>query len=202
MGGPNERWWNQPELWAEVFALLNIGFLTFDIYLAHSVNQFRNPAEYIPLLFSATSPLVLIVAPPSASVAGFSGRFGAPCRLVGHPSGVDGHDIPPRKQFLLRAHNTKPHLLGSVCSASRLYRFGISCRHESHGRSRIRRMGAVDIAVHHGRLHWQFHLQSGRPRRKRVLLRCRMGARRRECRGDWFSLRSLAHPSLAMVYRR
>src|SRR5499427_1078859 len=58
----NERWWNQPELWAEVFAILNVGFLTFDIYLAHSVNQFRNPAEYIPLLFSATSPLILIVA--------------------------------------------------------------------------------------------------------------------------------------------
>ena len=62
MDEPNERWWNQPELWVEVFAILNIGFLTFDIYLAHSVNQFRNPAEYIPFLFSATSPLVLMVA--------------------------------------------------------------------------------------------------------------------------------------------
>jgi hypothetical protein len=46
----------------EAFAILNIGFLTFDIYLAHSVNQFRNRAEYIPLLFSATAPLVLIFA--------------------------------------------------------------------------------------------------------------------------------------------
>jgi len=62
MAGSNERWWNQPELWVEVFAILNIAFLTFDIYLAHSVNQFRNPAEYIPLLFSATSPVALIVA--------------------------------------------------------------------------------------------------------------------------------------------
>ena len=62
MAGSNERWWNQPELWVEVFVILNLGFLTFDIYLAHSVNQFRNPAEYIPLLFSATSPVVLIVA--------------------------------------------------------------------------------------------------------------------------------------------
>lgn len=62
MAGPNERWWHQPELWVEAFAILNIGFLTFDIYLAHSVNQFRSPAEYIPLLFSATSPLILIVA--------------------------------------------------------------------------------------------------------------------------------------------
>jgi hypothetical protein len=62
MAAPNERWWMQAELWVEAFAILNVGFLTFDIYLAHSVNQFRNHAEYIPLLFSVTAPLVLIVA--------------------------------------------------------------------------------------------------------------------------------------------
>lgn len=62
MAGANERWWNEPELWIEAFAVLNIAFLTFDIYLAHSVNQFRNHAEYIPLLFSATAPVLLIVA--------------------------------------------------------------------------------------------------------------------------------------------
>ncbi len=61
MAGANEGW-NQPELWVEAFAILNIGFLTFDIYLAHSVNQFRNHAEYIPLFFSATAPLVLVAA--------------------------------------------------------------------------------------------------------------------------------------------
>jgi hypothetical protein len=57
-----ERWWNDPQLWVEAFAILNIGFLTFDIFLAHSVNQFRNPAESIPLLFSASAPVVLLVA--------------------------------------------------------------------------------------------------------------------------------------------
>jgi hypothetical protein len=62
MAAPNERWWTEPGLWVETFAILNVGFLTFDIYLAHSVNQFRNHAEYIPLLFSVTAPLVLIVA--------------------------------------------------------------------------------------------------------------------------------------------
>ena len=62
MAGANERWWRQPELWVEAFAILNIGFLAFDIYIAHSVNQFRNRAEYIPLLFSATAPLFLIFA--------------------------------------------------------------------------------------------------------------------------------------------
>jgi hypothetical protein len=62
MDAPNERWWNQPQLWVELFAILNIGFLTFDIYLAHNVNQFRNPAEYVPFFFSLSSPLALIVA--------------------------------------------------------------------------------------------------------------------------------------------
>jgi hypothetical protein len=57
-----ERWWTRPQTWIEVFAILNVGFLTFDIYLAHSVNQFHNQAEYIPLFFSATAPLVLIFA--------------------------------------------------------------------------------------------------------------------------------------------
>jgi hypothetical protein len=57
-----ERWWDDPQLWVEAFAILNIGFLTFDIYMAHSVNGFRNPNEYIPLFFSAIAPLVLLVA--------------------------------------------------------------------------------------------------------------------------------------------
>jgi len=62
MAGPDERWWSEPELWIEAFAILNIGFLTFDIFLAHSVNQFRNRAEYIPLCFSAAAPWFLLVA--------------------------------------------------------------------------------------------------------------------------------------------
>lgn len=62
MAEASDRWWVRPQLWVELFAILNIGFLTFDIYLAHSVNQFRNPAEYIPLIFSATAPVVLIFA--------------------------------------------------------------------------------------------------------------------------------------------
>jgi hypothetical protein len=57
----SERWWAQPQMWVEAFAILNIGFLTFDIYLAHSVNQFRNQAEYIPLIFSASAPAALIL---------------------------------------------------------------------------------------------------------------------------------------------
>jgi hypothetical protein len=57
-----KNWWARPQIWMEGFAILNVGFLTFDIYLAHSVNQFRNEAEYLPLIFSAGEPLVLILA--------------------------------------------------------------------------------------------------------------------------------------------
>jgi len=56
-----ERWLMNPQIWVELFAILNIGFLTFDIFLAHSVNSFRMRAEYIPLLFSALAPIFLIV---------------------------------------------------------------------------------------------------------------------------------------------
>lgn len=60
MAPGNEAIWKQPWFLAEMFALSNLGFLTLDIYLAHSVNGFRRQAEYIPLIFSATAPLILL----------------------------------------------------------------------------------------------------------------------------------------------
>ncbi len=62
VGRENARRWMQPQIWVEVFAILNLGFLAFDILMAHSVNQFRREAEYIPLIFSATAPFLLILA--------------------------------------------------------------------------------------------------------------------------------------------
>jgi hypothetical protein len=61
MAERSNAWWMAPQMWVELFAVANIGFLTFDIYLAHSVNQFRDRAEYIPLIFSATAPVVLVI---------------------------------------------------------------------------------------------------------------------------------------------
>jgi hypothetical protein len=55
-------WWWDPQLWIELFAISNLGFLTFDIYLAHSVNQFRNRAEYVPFFFSLSAPALLFLA--------------------------------------------------------------------------------------------------------------------------------------------
>jgi hypothetical protein len=56
------RWWAQPWFLVELFAIANLGFLTLDIYLAHSVNEFRRQAEYIPLYFSGAAPVVLLLA--------------------------------------------------------------------------------------------------------------------------------------------
>lgn len=53
--------WRDQRLWVEVFALGNIGGLTADIYLAHSMNFFRERAEYVPLVLSLAAPLALIV---------------------------------------------------------------------------------------------------------------------------------------------
>lgn len=52
--------WAEPWFLVEVFALANLGFMTVDIYMAHSVNDFRRLPEYIPLFFSAIAPLVLL----------------------------------------------------------------------------------------------------------------------------------------------
>ena len=58
---PSKAWWTEAWLQLEVFALVNLGFLTFDIYLAHSINDFRKAPEYIPLYFSALAPIVLVI---------------------------------------------------------------------------------------------------------------------------------------------
>jgi hypothetical protein len=52
----------EPRLWLEAFVLVNIACLSLDIYLAHSINQFRRAAEYLPLYFSLAAPVVLLVA--------------------------------------------------------------------------------------------------------------------------------------------
>lgn len=58
----NSVWWAQSWFLVESFTIANLGFLILDIYLAHSVNEFRQAAEYIPLYFSAAAPAVLLIA--------------------------------------------------------------------------------------------------------------------------------------------
>jgi hypothetical protein len=60
MHGRN-KWYADERLLLEIVVLVNLGFLCLDIYLAHSVNQFRHAAEFIPLVFSAAAPVVLLL---------------------------------------------------------------------------------------------------------------------------------------------
>jgi hypothetical protein len=55
------RWAHEPVFWVELFVAANLAILAADIYIAHSVNQFRKTAEYIPLYFSLCAPLLLAV---------------------------------------------------------------------------------------------------------------------------------------------
>jgi len=50
-------------LWAylvELFAVGNLAFLALDVYLAHLVNDFRHPGEWIPVCFSVIAPVLLL----------------------------------------------------------------------------------------------------------------------------------------------
>ena len=58
---PLLRWIFDLELLLDVFVAVNLAILAGDIVLAHSVNQFRQAAEYIPLYFSAAAPILLVV---------------------------------------------------------------------------------------------------------------------------------------------
>ncbi|HEY2860261.1 MAG TPA: hypothetical protein VGJ21_17710 [Terracidiphilus sp.] len=58
---PKLRWAHNPALWVELFVTVNLAILAGDIVIAHSVNHFGKPAEYIPLWVSIIAPLVLVV---------------------------------------------------------------------------------------------------------------------------------------------
>jgi len=49
------------QLWVELFVVANLAILAGDIYIAHSVNSFAKPGEYIPLYFSLAAPVFLVI---------------------------------------------------------------------------------------------------------------------------------------------
>jgi hypothetical protein len=57
-------WSRDHQLWIELFVLFNFSGLVLDILLAHSQNQFRRDAEYIPLYFSMVAAVMLAVIVP------------------------------------------------------------------------------------------------------------------------------------------
>ena len=56
-----QRWFGDMRLLVELFVLVNLAFLTLDIYLAHSTNDFHRRTEYIPLYYSAVAPVLLFI---------------------------------------------------------------------------------------------------------------------------------------------
>lgn len=77
---PKLRWAHDPQLWVELFVTINLAILGGDIFIAHSVNHFGKPGEYVPLYFSVASPVVLAAMILLGWVAGFR----APWRDVGY----------------------------------------------------------------------------------------------------------------------
>lgn len=56
------RWWDRHKTAVlDGFVLSNVAFLVADVYLAHSVNRFRHPIEWLPVAFSLLATLVLAV---------------------------------------------------------------------------------------------------------------------------------------------
>src|SRR5215470_630973 len=74
------KWYREPRVWLELFVLVNLALLSADIYLAHSVNQFHRPQEFIPLYFSFCSPVILLLGLLAGEVKGFR----APWRDLGY----------------------------------------------------------------------------------------------------------------------
>ena len=58
-----QTWSRWRRLVVDLFVLANIAFLALDIYIAHSVNNFADPLEWVPFVFSvvATPVLALVI---------------------------------------------------------------------------------------------------------------------------------------------
>lgn len=102
--------WLRPAALLDLFVIGNLAFLALDIYVAHSINRFAHPAEWIPFVFSIGAPLLLIVAAAlrghaRPSVASVSGRERSARRLgllIGWSSvavGVAGMVLHLESQF-------------------------------------------------------------------------------------------------------
>jgi len=52
----------KPRTLVEAFAFANLAFLGVDIAIAHAVNEFAVPAEWVPVVFSAVAPGALVLA--------------------------------------------------------------------------------------------------------------------------------------------
>ncbi|WP_337174119.1 hypothetical protein [Paludisphaera sp.] len=58
----SKPWLARPLFWTEVFAIINVGFIGFDVAIAHQMNAFEHSSEYIPVFYSMAAAPLLIVA--------------------------------------------------------------------------------------------------------------------------------------------
>ena len=56
-----DRWIHRGPLIIEGFVVANLGFLSLDIYIAHSTNAFSHAAEWVPFYFSMGAPFLLVL---------------------------------------------------------------------------------------------------------------------------------------------
>jgi hypothetical protein len=107
------RSWLQPAALLDLFVIGNLAFLAVDIFVAHSINRFAHPAEWIPFVFSIAAPLLLLVAAAlrghaRPSVSSVSGRERSARRLgllIGWLSvavGVAGMVLHLESQFFVQ----------------------------------------------------------------------------------------------------
>ncbi|HYM26266.1 MAG TPA: hypothetical protein VEU08_23780 [Vicinamibacterales bacterium] len=87
MARDHADWRRDHQLWIEAFVLLNFAGLVGDIFLAHSENQFRRAAEYVPLYFSMAATVAL------AAALALRNRMPGVWRDVGHLVGWLGVGI-------------------------------------------------------------------------------------------------------------
>ena len=58
----SQTWSRWRRLVVDLFVLANIAFLALDIYIAHNVNNFADPLEWVPFVFSVVASPVLALA--------------------------------------------------------------------------------------------------------------------------------------------
>jgi hypothetical protein len=75
-------------VWVELFVLNNIAFLAVDIGLAHSVNRFAQPAEWVPVGFSLVATAVLLGAMALGGVRPATDRPSAGARQLARALGL------------------------------------------------------------------------------------------------------------------
>ena len=86
----------------EWFVVANFAFLVLDVFLAHSVNNFRHPAEWIPVVFSAVAAAVLAPALWQASGAtrgSYAHRVGLAVGFASVVLGIGGVVYHLQSQF-------------------------------------------------------------------------------------------------------